>query len=134
VAGLLAGALCEVDRLDEAAAWARRAEELGASDDVETQVLWRQAWARVLARRENQTEAKQFGYEAIAIADTTDNLRLQGTAYMDLAEVLSLAGCPDEAADMLREALDRYDRKGMLVLAARTRERLQALQEGIAPS
>jgi tetratricopeptide (TPR) repeat protein len=131
VAGLLAGALCELDRLAAAEAWAARAAELGASDDVGTQFLWRQAMARVLARRGEHGEAERLGREAIAIADGTDDLRRQGNAYLDLAEVLSLAGRPNEAADMLQEALDRYERKGIVAPAWK---RLEGLREKIAPS
>ena len=134
MAGHLAGALCELDRLDEAEGWARRAAELAASDDMATQFLWRQASARVLARRGEHAEAERLGREAIAIADTTDDLRLQGNVYVDLAEVLSLAGRPNDAADILRGALERYERKGVVVMVERTRERLQALQERTVPS
>src|SRR5207247_7184789 len=41
-AGRLAQALYTLERLDEADGWARRSEELGASDDLITQMLWRQ--------------------------------------------------------------------------------------------
>jgi tetratricopeptide (TPR) repeat protein len=87
--------------------------------------------ARVLARRGEHGEAERLGREAIAIADGTDDLRRQGNAYLDLAEVLSLAGRPNEAADMLQEALDRYERKGIVAPAWK---RLEGLREKIAPS
>ena len=47
-AGTLAQALYALDRLDEADAWAGRAAELGASDDAEKEMLWRQVRAKVL--------------------------------------------------------------------------------------
>ena len=52
----------------------------------------------------------------------------QGEALSDLAEVLEAAGRRDEAAAALREALERYERKPVIPLARRTRERLAALQ------
>ena len=38
-------------------------------------------------------------------------LDAQGDVYADLAEVLLLAGKPDEAAAALEQALERYERK-----------------------
>jgi hypothetical protein len=44
------------------------------------------------------------------------------------AEVLEAAGRRDDAIDAWREALDRYERKGIIPLARRVRERLAAAQ------
>ena len=62
-----------------------------------------------------------------AICDETEMLDAQGDVYADLGEVLVLAGRAEEAAEALGEALARYERKGNVVMAARTRERLRAL-------
>ncbi len=51
---------------------------------------------------------------------------MQGDANADLAEVLLLSGKTGEAAAALEQALDRYERKGNLVMARRTRDRLAA--------
>jgi len=123
-AAKLAQALCALDRLEEAEAWTRRSEELGASDDVWTQMLWRQARAKVLARRGEHPEAERLAREAVTIGDDTDILDMQGDAYADLAVVLSLGGRPEEAAATLEQALERYERKGNLVSARRVRDRL----------
>ena len=125
-AGNLAQALYALDRLDEADAWAGRAAELGASDDAVTQMLWRQVRAKVLARRGEHAEAERLAREAVAIGEETDMLDAQGDAYADLAEVLLLGGKADEAAAALEQALERYERKGNLVMAGRTRDRLAA--------
>ena len=125
-AGNLAQALYALDRLDEADAWAGRAAELGASDDAVTQMLWRQVRAKVLARRGEHAEAERLAREAVAIGEGTDVLNGQGDAYADLAEVLLLGGKAGEAAAALEQALDRYERKGNLVMARRTRDRLAA--------
>jgi class 3 adenylate cyclase/tetratricopeptide (TPR) repeat protein len=128
-AGNLARALYALDRLDEADAWASRARGLGASDEAWKETLWRQVRSKVLARRGAFAEAVRLAREAIAICDETDLLDAQGDAYADLAEALLLAGRADEAAEALREALERYARKGNLVSTQRTRTRLLELQD-----
>jgi hypothetical protein len=47
--------------------------------------------------------------------------------YADFAEVLLLAGRAEEAVGALETALERYERKGNLVLAQRARARLAEL-------
>ena len=126
-AGLLANALYELDRLDEADAEAAHAAHLGSSDDVATQMLWRQARAKVLARRGDHIPAERLAREAVAIALTTDQPNEQGTAYADLAEVLTLIDRKPEAADSLRTAESLFARKGNLVCRSRTHTRLQQL-------
>jgi tetratricopeptide (TPR) repeat protein len=128
-AGKLAQALYALDRLDEADAWASRAAELGASDDAYTQMLWRQARAKVLGRRGRHAEAERLAREAVAICDETDMLNAQGDAYADLAEVLILTGKPTEAASPLEQALERYERKGNRVSTQRAQTRLAELQD-----
>jgi class 3 adenylate cyclase/tetratricopeptide (TPR) repeat protein len=120
-AGMLAQALYALDRLEEADGWAGRAAELGASDDAYTQMLWRQVRAKVLARRGEYAEAQRLAREAVAVGEETDMLDAQGGTYADLGEVLSLAGRPQEAAKALEQALARYERKGNVVMAGRTR-------------
>jgi tetratricopeptide (TPR) repeat protein len=131
-AATLARALYELDRLEEAEAWAGRAEKVGASEDAATQRLWRQAMAKVLARRGEHAGAERIAREAVAIGEGTDDLNGRGEAFADLAEVLILGGKPDEAAVALREALDRYVRKGNLVSAQRARARI-ADHHSVAP-
>jgi class 3 adenylate cyclase/tetratricopeptide (TPR) repeat protein len=127
--GNLARSYCELDRLDEADSAARRSEELGASDDVVTQVLWRQARAKVLARRGEDGEAEQLAREAVVIAEKTDLLNQQGDAYADLAEVLALAGRRRAATEALEQALERYELKENLAMVAQVRPRLASLLE-----
>ena len=59
----------------------------------------------------------------------TDLLNFQADAFCDLAEVLEAAGRHEDATAGWHEALDRYERKGVIPLARRTRERIAALQE-----
>ena len=126
--GRSAQALYELGRLEEAEAWAGRAAELGASDDAFTQMLWRQVKAKVLARRGEHAEAERLAREAVAIGEETDMLDAQGDAYADLAEVLALAGKPDEAAAALEQAVERYERKGNIVSTQRAQTRLAEIR------
>jgi len=129
---LLAQVLCALERYDEAEEWSRRSEELAASDDVATQMLWRRARARVLAHRGELTEAERLMREALALLKQTDMLNDQADARMDLAEVLEVAGKTDEAGAALEQALALYERKGNLVTAERARAMLARLNEASA--
>ena len=127
-AGSLAQAFYGLDQIDEADTWAGRSAELGASDDVWKEMLWRQVRSKVLARRGEHAGAEQLAREAIAICDETEMLSQQGDAYADLAEVLILTGKPNEAGDALEQALNRYERKENLGMAGRMRDRLSSLR------
>ena len=127
--GMLAQALYELGRLDEADASAARAAELGASDDAITQMLWRQVQAKVLARSDEPDEAERLAREAIAIGAETDMPTSLGDAYSDLAEVLTLADRTSDAHAALQQALALYERKGDLVMVERTSVRLRELAD-----
>jgi len=128
-AGSMALAFYALDRLDEADDWAVRAADLGASDDTPNGMLWRRVRAKVLARRGGHTEAERLAREAVAMGEDTESLNGQGDANADLAEVLLLADKPDEASAALEQAIERYERKGNLVLAQRARARLAELHD-----
>jgi class 3 adenylate cyclase/tetratricopeptide (TPR) repeat protein len=125
----LGRALCALGRYEEAETLAEQGRELGDHQDALTQELWRQVKALVHAHMGEHEKAEVLAREAIAIADTTDALGHQGDARADLADVLLAAGRRDEAAAALAEALDRYERKQIIPLALRIRERLDALQD-----
>jgi class 3 adenylate cyclase/tetratricopeptide (TPR) repeat protein len=127
-AGSHARALLALGRDDEAEASAQKSEKLGASDDVVTQVLWRQARARVLARRGEQEAAVALAREGVALADATDALVVRGDSLADLAEVLERGGELDRAARALERALAEYEGKGVIPAAESTRARLAALR------
>jgi hypothetical protein len=127
-AGYLARALLAVEKNGEAEEWSNTSEALGASDDISTQVLWRQARARVLARRAEHEAARVLAEQAVALADTTDHLIQRGDALADLAEVLELAGDANGATAALERALAEYEQKGVVPAIERTRARLAALR------
>jgi len=122
IAGLLAHALCELGEDDEADQFSRACEEAAAEEDVFSQVLWRSARAKVLARRGEADAAEAAAREAVAIAERTDLVNTQADALLDLAEVLAQAGRSDEARAAARDAADRFERKGNLPSLERARE------------
>jgi class 3 adenylate cyclase/tetratricopeptide (TPR) repeat protein len=121
--------LCNLGRYKEAEPLADKGRDLGDPDDAVTQLGWRRTKALVCSARGHHGDAEQLAREAIAWAERTDSLEQHGDAYSDLAEVLQAAGRRDEAATAWKEALDRYERKQIIPLARRVRERLHALHE-----
>jgi tetratricopeptide (TPR) repeat protein len=122
--------LYALGRLDEAEDAARQGGEIGASDDIVTQLVSLQVRAKVLARHGATAEAERLAREAVALGARTDMLNLQAVAALDLAEVLELGGRPDAATDEVARALALFERKGNLVLANRTRIKLNELRAG----
>jgi tetratricopeptide (TPR) repeat protein len=131
-APLLGRMLCVLGHPEEAEQLARKGRELGSPEDVWTQALWRQAQALVHSARGEHAEAVRLAQEALDWWSQTDSLVRQGEAHCDLARVLEAAGRRDEAVGAWREALDRYERKGIVPLVARVRERLAALEPASA--
>jgi len=111
----------------EAENWVSRAIELGASDDIPTQVLCRCVRGKQLARRGEFAEAERFVHEAIVLADTTDALNHQARTRLDLAQVLGMARRMDEAAAVGEVAIELFQRKGNTAAAERARARLAEL-------
>jgi tetratricopeptide (TPR) repeat protein len=126
-AGNMAGVFYALERLDDADAWAGRAAELGAKDDLWKEMIWRQVKAKVLARRGDHPEAERIARQAVEICDTTELLDAQGDAYADLAEVFRLAGKRAEECSALGQAHQRYERKENRVSAQRVQARLDRL-------
>jgi class 3 adenylate cyclase/tetratricopeptide (TPR) repeat protein len=133
-AALLAHALCAQGRHEEAVAFIELAAEAGAPDDLATQSLWRSASAKVTAQRGDHQTAERLVNEAVEIVASTDWLNLRGDAAIDLAEVLSLAGKREEEIVGLKQALELYERKGNVIMAQRTRTRLNDVQTSSADS
>jgi class 3 adenylate cyclase/tetratricopeptide (TPR) repeat protein len=122
--GFAGQAYCELGDLDNAMESANRAAELGASDDVVTQMLVRQVRAKVLARRGNLEEAERLAREATELGDTVDMPAATGEAYEDLGHVLYLAGKMAEAERAVERAVEFYDAKGAVAMSERARRML----------
>jgi class 3 adenylate cyclase len=122
--------LCLLGRLDEAQPLAQLSRTLGDEEDSITQVAWRLTEALVRGGRERFAEAEQLAREAVEISNQTDLLNLQGTALQDLSQILAATGRTGEAADALRQALNRYRMKRNLAMIAQVEPRLEVLRAG----
>jgi class 3 adenylate cyclase/tetratricopeptide (TPR) repeat protein len=127
-ASLLGLELCRLGRYDEAEARARQTRELSDPEDFMSQALWRQAQSLVVSHRGDHIAAERLAREAVDYVGRTDGLVFQGNALSNLGQILLAAGRTEEAADSLRQALERYERKRSIPLARRVRERLDTLQ------
>jgi predicted ATPase/class 3 adenylate cyclase len=127
IAGFLAHALIAEGKDDEAERFSRESELAASSDDALSQVLWRTARAKILSRRGELEHAEALAREAVRVGEPTDLLGVRADALRDLAEVLALAGRPEEALDTLEHASELYERKGNLTGLARTRAQASEL-------
>jgi class 3 adenylate cyclase/tetratricopeptide (TPR) repeat protein len=128
LAGQAGQALYALGRIDEAWHWTEVAERAGAEDDVITRLLILQVRAKVQARRGDYVEAERLAREALQLSEETDMLSEQGDAWADLAEVLTLVGRREEAAQALEAAEALYTEKGYVVAIKRTRALLEELR------
>jgi class 3 adenylate cyclase/tetratricopeptide (TPR) repeat protein len=126
----LAQAIYLQGRYEEAEKWAREGAEVGAEDDVATQLLSRQVLAKVAARRGELDEARRLVSEAAPIADAVEAPQHQGNAALDFAEVLWLAGDLDGAIAEAERAVAYYRQKGATVAMRRALEFRSMLEAG----
>jgi tetratricopeptide (TPR) repeat protein len=126
ITAMLARAIAAQGRLDEAQKLTEESESVARANDVYSQIVWRATRAKVLAQKGQLIAAEAMARDAVAFAAASDFLEPHADALMDLAEVLRLAGEPDQAATVLSQALELYERKGAAVSAARARSLLQA--------
>jgi hypothetical protein len=76
--------------------------------------------ARLLARRRRFEEAERLAREGVAVAANCESSCCTDV-LLDLAEVLRLAGRPDEAEAATAEAVSLYEGKGNVAAAERAR-------------
>ena len=128
VSTMLAKAVYEQGRYDEAEELSREAERSTRPNDVHSHIVWRGTRAKVLARRGELEAAEQLAREAVDFAEASDFLHSHADALTDLAEVLALAGRSEEAASAIELAIDLHEAKGNLLAMALTRRRLDDLR------
>jgi class 3 adenylate cyclase/tetratricopeptide (TPR) repeat protein len=117
IAALLAKALFELDRLDEAEELVSVAAELSDAEDVEAQALLQTVQARLLAARGRAAEARLVARAAVVLTGHTDAPVLRADALVDVADVLGET--PEERTAALDEARSLYEQKQHLVGLAR---------------
>jgi len=123
VAPLLVDAVLAQGRDEEALQITERwtPERLTVPEDADAQIGWRCVRAKALARKGQFDEAERLGREAARIAAGTDYLEARANASAAIAEVLGLAGRPEESAAAVAEAIRWYNKKGNMVAAATLR-------------
>jgi tetratricopeptide (TPR) repeat protein len=126
-AALLALALVEQRRDDEALEFADLAAAWAVPDDTTSQVGQLAVRSRVLAGRGEHPAAEAAARNGVALSHRTDELSLRGDALVHLALVLERAGRTEQAADALRDAIALYERKGNAVSASRARVTIERL-------
>ncbi len=124
VAAVLAEVLWRQGKGEEAERYALLCERLATPDDWTPQWQWRAAKAKVLADRDQLPEAEALARAAVLVIDQSEELKSRGDTWMSLAYVLRKAGRPSEAATVLREALELYERKGDVADASKARAEL----------
>ena len=120
-AAMLAQALFEQGRVDEAWAFTEVAENAAAADDMSAQITWQAVRARLQARRGDLPGAKRMSGRAVDLAARTDWLTDHADALMSRAYVLGIAGETRAAAESADSALALYTRKGNTIGARRAR-------------
>jgi class 3 adenylate cyclase/tetratricopeptide (TPR) repeat protein len=129
-AGFLAEALYRQDRLDEAHRATELCEELAAEGDVSSQFLWRCVRGKILARRGELAVGEALVREGVRLIGLAEDPDTQGTALLDLNEVLRLAGRHEEAARTAEEAAGLFEQKGNVVELRRATELASARTVG----
>jgi predicted ATPase/class 3 adenylate cyclase len=127
IAGFLSHALIAQGEDAEAERFSLECEDAAAPEDVLSQVLWRTAKAKLRARHGLLEEAEALTREAVRLSEPTDLLGTRAAALADLADVLELAGSPDEALAALRESARLYGSKGNLTALARVAAHVEQL-------
>ena len=118
VAALLAHVLIAQGREEDAESFIDEAASAAADDDVTTHILVRAGRGRVAASRGDLAGAAALCREAVALAETTDDLNMHGDVLLDLAHVLAAAGDAGSAGAAAAQARALFEAKGNVVQAA----------------
>ena len=113
-------AVYEQGRYDDAFALVAAIDETPAPD-CEWRIKRTGVPARLLARRGRLDEAEALAREGVALAADSEFVVLHADVLLDLAEVLDLAGSPEEARAATDEAMSIYERKGNVAAARKAR-------------
>jgi hypothetical protein len=139
LAGRLAEACWRSDDIPGAADAIELARETAGHGDVISQVRWRSVAAKLHALEGRAEEALALSAEAVRLVSSTDELASQGDILADAAEVQDLLGNGGAAQVLLRDAAQRYERKGAVQAVRLLTPRLvvsaqEPLELAIAPA
>jgi class 3 adenylate cyclase/tetratricopeptide (TPR) repeat protein len=115
-------------KYEEAERFVRVSED--ASSGRAQKAYWGPVRAKLLARRGDTEAAETLARESVAIWGERDVLLWHGYALIDLAEVLRLLGRAQEAMPVVEEAVELFERKG-IIPAAETARALLAETESV---
>jgi class 3 adenylate cyclase/tetratricopeptide (TPR) repeat protein len=118
VSAWLAQSLYAVGRFEDAE---RRAQVAVDAEDDLSRCVGLGALAPVRAQQGRMDEAERMAREAVEYFARTDYSTDRTFVVMDLAEVLRLAGRPDEAIATIREAIGLFEQREDVVSAAHAR-------------
>ena len=128
VAALLAAAVHQQGRPEEALVLTVVSEEAAAEDDVESQNLWRRVRALILLELGRDDEALRLSGEALRLVEPTDAPLLRAGTLLDRAMVQVSAGRLAEARTAADEAHAIYQAKQDAVDSARAEALLVTLR------
>ncbi len=123
---LLAESLYAQGRYEEAERLVEEAAATAIEDDLIDQVSLRIVGAKLHARRREFDAAERLSQEVKEIVPSWDDRQL-GEVLVGRAEVLILAGKPDDAAEALGEAIRLYEERRAHPLAEQARKQLEEL-------
>ena len=130
IATLLARAVEEQGRVDEAFELSLVGERFAVREDICAQVIWRTVRARALAARGRLAEAAALADEAVALAAGTDWLVGRGDAAWTLGVVRLAGGSEAEAYQAWFDALSFYEQKGAVLSVRAIRGAIGATRQG----
>jgi class 3 adenylate cyclase/predicted ATPase len=120
-------ALCDQGRYEEAERVVAQSEAISSPEDAGDVLMLATLKARLLARRRDLASAERTAREVLAKATDSQIAFLLEDALMGLAEILLLAGRGAEARQPAQQALELYERRGLVPCA----ERAQAFLAGL---
>jgi class 3 adenylate cyclase/tetratricopeptide (TPR) repeat protein len=112
IAGILANVLALRGSFDDAERYAALSQSLSDDEDLESQISWRTARAKVLAHRGEHGEAVALAQEAVRLASEGEDVEVKADSLMELGRVFSMIGRRESSGPPLREALGLYELKG----------------------
>jgi class 3 adenylate cyclase/tetratricopeptide (TPR) repeat protein len=127
ITALLALSACALERYGEAESHVAEARELGAPDDLTTQLYARCAEAEILASRGEIDQALLVAQAAQDLIGSTDYLTDRGSALCTRAKVEKAAGNLAAAREALAQAVALFEQKGSMSAVANTRKLMAEL-------